>query len=73
MDVVGRDNNTIYGLKAHTLISLLLSLLPPYGHTYEATPPGEPISEDPRECLLHELLRTLRNSAGFAIPAVSHI
>jgi hypothetical protein len=60
--------NSLYGLKEETLDSLLLSLLPPYGHTYCDTPPGEPIQEDIKLYLLRELLCSLRNSAGFAVP-----
>ena len=71
IDLVDGDKS-LYGLKKETLNSLLLSLLPPYGHTYKDTPPGDLIGDDIKLCLLQELLRTLRNSAGFAVPLVRH-
>ena len=65
-------SNSLYGLKNETLDSLLLSLLPPYGHTYQDTPPDAPVGGDNVDLyLLQELLRSLRNSAGFAVPVVS--
>ena len=69
IDLVG-GGNSLYGLKKETIDSLLLSLLPPYGHTYKETPPGNLIGDDVNLCLLQELLRALRNSAGFAVPVV---
>ena len=71
IDLVGGEKS-LYGLKKETLNSLLLSLLPPYGHTYKDTPPGDLIGDSVKLCLLQELLRTLRNSAGFAVPVVRH-
>ena len=71
INVVGRDNRVIYGIKPQTLDSLILSLLPPYGHTYLETPPEGYISDDVKVCLLHDLLRAMRNSAGFSIRPVS--
>ena len=70
IDVVGEDKS-LYGLKKETTLdSLLLSLLPPYGHTCKDTPPGNLIGDNVKLCLLQELLRALRNSAGFAVPVV---
>ena len=65
-------DSSLYGLKSETLDSLLLSLLPPYGHKYQDTPPQEPVGDDVRVYLLQELLRSLRHSAGFAVPVVSN-
>ena len=71
IDLVDGDKS-LYGLRKETLNSLLLSFLPPYGHTYMDTPPGDLIGDDIKLCLLQELLKTLRNSAGFAVPLVRH-
>lgn len=65
-------NKSLYGLKPETLDSLIIELLPPFGHAYkDMNEAGEVDSSQELPIYLHrEILNTLRNNAGFHIPRV---
>ena len=65
--------SSLYGLQPETLDSLVLSVLPPLTHSYEAFGEPSPIDDslELKVLLMQELLQNLRHFARLHIPPVS--